>query len=74
MRCPTCHLEFEIEVSPAKPFCSKRCQTIDLGRWLDETFTLPDMPDPEDDEMPEDNWSGKQLTGAEEPSEEPTDA
>lgn len=68
MFCPTCKLEFEAEASPARPFCSKRCQTIDLGRWLDETYTLPDVPDPEDDEKPDDNWSGEQPFEANEPS------
>ena len=65
MRCPTCETEFKPEASAAKPFCSSRCRTIDLGRWLDEAYVLPDVPDPEDDEMPEDNWAGKQLTEAE---------
>ncbi|ATF08941.1 zinc-binding protein [Candidatus Enterovibrio altilux] len=23
-------------VSPYRPFCSKRCQLIDLGEWADE--------------------------------------
>jgi endogenous inhibitor of DNA gyrase (YacG/DUF329 family) len=23
------------------PFCSRRCKTIDLGRWLGETYRLP---------------------------------
>lgn len=23
------------------PFCSERCQRIDLGRWLDERYGLP---------------------------------
>ena len=23
------------------PFCSERCQTIDLGRWLDERYRIP---------------------------------
>ena len=22
------------------PFCSKRCQTIDLGRWVDEKYKI----------------------------------
>lgn len=26
---------------PEYPFCSKRCRTIDLGRWLDEGYRLP---------------------------------
>ena len=67
MRCPTCKLEFKIETSPAKPFCSERCKTIDLGRWLDGSFTLPEAPNPEADEIPDDNWRGEPL------AEEPTD-
>ena len=35
------------------PFCSERCRLIDLGRWLDEVHTLPAVPDPEADEVPE---------------------
>jgi hypothetical protein len=32
------------------PFCSPRCRTIDLGRWLDEKYGLPykSQGDPED--------------------------
>jgi endogenous inhibitor of DNA gyrase (YacG/DUF329 family) len=26
---------------PEFPFCSRRCRTIDLGRWLDEAYRLP---------------------------------
>ena len=25
---------------PEFPFCSKRCKTIDLGRWLGESYTI----------------------------------
>jgi endogenous inhibitor of DNA gyrase (YacG/DUF329 family) len=35
------------------PFCSERCRLIDLGRWLGEGFSLPVVPDPEADEVPE---------------------
>jgi len=24
------------------PFCSTRCQLVDLGRWLDEDYRIPD--------------------------------
>lgn len=38
MKCPICQ-------SPAtpefKPFCSKRCAEIDLGRWLTDSYKLP---------------------------------
>ena len=53
MRCPICKKEFDPTQSPALPFCSERCRTIDLGRWLGETYTLPVVPDPEADELPE---------------------
>jgi endogenous inhibitor of DNA gyrase (YacG/DUF329 family) len=26
---------------PRFPFCSERCKTIDLGRWLAESYSLP---------------------------------
>ncbi len=55
MRCPICGREFESDKSNAKPFCSERCRTIDLGRWLDESYSLPAVPDPEADERPETN-------------------
>jgi endogenous inhibitor of DNA gyrase (YacG/DUF329 family) len=32
---------FELEQSPAIPFCSDRCRQIDLGRWLRESYGLP---------------------------------
>ena len=54
MRCPVCEREFEKSESTALPFCSERCRTIDLGRWLGETYRLPAVPDPESDEAPED--------------------
>jgi hypothetical protein len=53
MRCPVCNREFEKSQSPAVPFCSERCRTIDLGRWLGEMYSLPVIPDPEADEVPE---------------------
>jgi len=53
MRCPVCNREFEKSESPAVPFCSERCRTIDLGRWLGEMYSLPAVPDPDADEIPE---------------------
>jgi uncharacterized protein len=54
MRCPVCKREFEKSTSTALPFCSERCRTIDLGRWLGESYGVPVVPDPEADEVPED--------------------
>ncbi|RMB01479.1 DNA gyrase inhibitor YacG [Eilatimonas milleporae] len=36
-----------------RPFCSKRCADIDLGRWLSEDYVLPGNTNaraPEDDD------------------------
>jgi endogenous inhibitor of DNA gyrase (YacG/DUF329 family) len=54
MRCPICHNEFEPGQSPALPFCSERCRTIDLGRWLAESYRMPVLGEP-DAEAPADD-------------------
>lgn len=46
LRCPTCGESFDAAESRAMPFCSVRCQKIDLGRWLGEAQGIP--LDPED--------------------------
>jgi endogenous inhibitor of DNA gyrase (YacG/DUF329 family) len=28
----------------AFPFCSSRCKDIDLGRWFDESYSIPVTP------------------------------
>jgi endogenous inhibitor of DNA gyrase (YacG/DUF329 family) len=33
-----------------KPFCSKRCADVDLGRWLNESYVIPTNEIAEDDE------------------------
>jgi endogenous inhibitor of DNA gyrase (YacG/DUF329 family) len=42
-RCPICGREME-GGKPAEwpqfPFCSPRCKTIDLGRWLNEDYRI----------------------------------
>ncbi|WP_102797324.1 DNA gyrase inhibitor YacG [Bowmanella denitrificans] len=43
--CPTCQTELEWgPQSPYRPFCSKRCQLIDLGEWAEEQKTIPCGP------------------------------
>ncbi|OWK41734.1 hypothetical protein FRUB_03812 [Fimbriiglobus ruber] len=42
MRCPICDAAMPgnwIEY-PEYPFCSRRCKTIDLGRWLGEDYRV----------------------------------
>jgi endogenous inhibitor of DNA gyrase (YacG/DUF329 family) len=33
---------------PEFPFCSRRCKTIDLGRWLGEAYRIPTEAEGED--------------------------
>lgn len=54
LTCPTCGRRCSIDQSPTPPFCSERCQQIDLGRWLDEDIGLPIDPG---EEVPEDDGS-----------------
>jgi endogenous inhibitor of DNA gyrase (YacG/DUF329 family) len=37
-RCPICR---KATVVDYRPFCSKRCANVDLGRWLGGTYTIP---------------------------------
>ena len=41
--CPTCKKTVEwIDENTFRPFCSKRCQLIDLGEWASESYKIPD--------------------------------
>lgn len=44
------------ETSPYRPFCSKRCQLIDLGEWAAEEKRIPSSSDLTDS----DGWSEEQ--------------
>lgn len=49
--CPTCKKPFSVERredAPFRPFCSKRCKLVDLGRWLDGTYTISETLTPEE--------------------------
>ena len=37
-RCPTCGADANSET---RPFCSKRCAYIDLGRWFQGAYAIP---------------------------------
>lgn len=58
VKCPTCQKEVEwSEKSLFRPFCSKRCQLIDLGEWAAEEHRIPDKEITEHDLWSEDNLS-----------------
>ena len=54
-QCPICKSQVE-PGAKTMPFCSQRCQQIDLSRWLVEaySFAVPARPDDEEEnEAPE---------------------
>ncbi|MGG4607862.1 DNA gyrase inhibitor YacG [Providencia sp. Me31A] len=54
VNCPTCQkVVIWNENSPYRPFCSKRCQLIDLGEWASEEKRIASQGDISDS----DDWS-----------------
>jgi len=49
-RCPVCDADVSLETTPTLPFCSDRCRLLDLGRWLDESYSLPEPARPDEDD------------------------
>ncbi|MEL6584301.1 MAG: DNA gyrase inhibitor YacG [Pseudomonadota bacterium] len=50
MSCPICQ---KATVPQYRPFCSKRCADVDLGRWLNQGYTIPVVDEsPAEDEVP----------------------
>ena len=45
--CPICGVP---AVAAYRPFCSRRCADIDLGRWLKEGYRVPTEEGPGGDE------------------------
>lgn len=60
MTCPICG---KPTVQRFRPFCSKRCADVDLGRWMRGAYAVPSR-DPEDIERAE---QAVQEQGAREP-------
>jgi len=58
--CPTCGKSVEwAPRSTWRPFCSKRCKTVDLGAWATEQYRVPvaeedDRLDADDPRSPRD--------------------
>lgn len=45
-RCPICR---EATEAAYRPFCSKRCADIDLGRWLNGSYAISGHEDDDED-------------------------
>ena len=52
--CPHCKKRIEYSVNNKyRPFCSERCQLIDLGDWANENYKIPENSPPK----PDDEWN-----------------
>ncbi len=45
--CATCGTPCSYFEKPAGPFCSVRCQMVDLGKWLDEDYKISEPLTPD---------------------------
>ena len=43
-RCPMCREIVQWDGNDYRPFCSERCQLIDLGSWATEQYRVPVAP------------------------------
>ncbi len=59
LRCPTCEAPAQRRF---RPFCSKRCQDLDLGRWLRGSYRIPTEEAPGEELLGDDDddpYSGR---------------
>lgn len=52
MACPICNKPTDPKY---RPFCSRRCADVDLGKWLNESYRVPTQEEAPLDETPEDD-------------------
>jgi endogenous inhibitor of DNA gyrase (YacG/DUF329 family) len=55
LKCAACGAPIQRDENPHAPFCSRRCQELDLGRWLKEEYGMPwedssKPPEPDEDD------------------------
>lgn len=56
-RCPICGAPTE---HAWRPFCSRRCADVDLGRWLKGAYAIPaGPPEAEEDGAPSGDGAGE---------------
>lgn len=49
MTCPICDKKTDAKY---RPFCSKRCADVDLGKWLNGSYAIPVCETDEDQTPP----------------------
>jgi uncharacterized protein len=47
MKCPMCGQETTWKNNPTRPFCSEKCQALDLGKWATGDYRISGNPLPE---------------------------
>lgn len=50
MSCPICRKPTSPDY---RPFCSRRCADVDLGRWLTESYSIPVEADESENPAPD---------------------
>ena len=60
--CPICQ---KPAIVAHKPFCSPRCQDLDLGRWLDGKYAIPATEPPDEADLEEILRESGRLDGSE---------
>lgn len=58
MSCPVCQKDTDPKY---RPFCSKRCADIDLGRWLKGSYVIPGPALEEEESAPGKDLSEDQV-------------
>ena len=48
MTCPICSKDTDPKY---RPFCSRRCADVDLGRWLNGSYAVPSQDEDDTDEL-----------------------
>jgi endogenous inhibitor of DNA gyrase (YacG/DUF329 family) len=48
-KCPICGRPSETKF---RPFCSKRCADVDLGRWFTGAYAIPGAPVDDEEDVP----------------------
>jgi endogenous inhibitor of DNA gyrase (YacG/DUF329 family) len=48
--CPICRSATTLDDSNLfRPFCSDRCRLVDLGKWVDEKYSITNFPEMNED-------------------------
>ncbi len=56
MSCPICGRETDRKY---RPFCSRRCADVDLGKWMTGAYRIPADEEPDEPGEPEDETPPK---------------